>query len=123
HELELLRGRLAAAVRGQGQVVAIAGDAGIGKSRLIGELRRALARDVLLCLEGHCLPYATPIPCLPLVELLRAACAIVETDGPEGVRDKLRATLDRAGMDALAATPYLLHLMDPGAGGEALTRL
>ncbi len=123
HELELLRGRLAAAVRGQGQVVAIAGDAGIGKSRLVGELRRDLTGDGILCLEGHCLPYATPIPCLPLVELLRAACAIVETDGPEGVRDKLRASLDRAGMDAIASAPYLLHLLDPGEGGEALARL
>jgi DNA-binding NtrC family response regulator/tetratricopeptide (TPR) repeat protein len=123
HELDLLRSRLAAAVRGQGQVVAIAGEAGIGKSRLIVELRRGLPDEQILCLEGHCLPYATPIPCLPLVELLRAACAIVETDGPEGVRDKLRAALDRAGMDALAATPYLLHLLDPSEGGEALGRL
>ena len=116
-----MRSRLAAAVRGQGQVVAIAGEAGIGKSRLVAELRRGLSGG--LCLEGHCLPYATPIPCLPIVELLRAACAMVETDGPEGVRDKLRATLDRAGMDALAVTPYLLELLDPGAGGEAPGRL
>ncbi len=121
HELDLLRSRLAAAVRGQGQVVAIAGEAGIGKSRLVGELRRSLSDG--LCLEGHCLPYATPIPCLPIVELLRGACAIVETDGPEGVREKLRATLDRAGMDALAVTPYLLELLDPSAGGAAPGRL
>jgi DNA-binding NtrC family response regulator/tetratricopeptide (TPR) repeat protein len=123
HELDLLRSRLAAAVRGQGQVVAIAGEAGIGKSRLIGELRQGLSKQSILCLEGHCLPYTTPIPCLPLVELLRAACAIVETDGPEGVRDKLRATLDRAGRDGLEATPYLLHLLEPGEGGEAFERL
>ena len=119
HELDLLRSRLAAAVRGQGQVVAIAGEAGIGKSRLVVELRRGLSGG--LCLEGHCLPYATPIPCLPIVELLRAACAMVETDGPEGVRDKLRATLDRAGMDALEVTPYLLAAPGPrrGRGGAA----
>jgi tetratricopeptide (TPR) repeat protein len=121
HELDLLRSRLAAAVRGQGQVVAIAGEAGIGKSRLVVELRRSISDA--LCLEGHCLPYATPIPCLPLVELLRAACAIVETDGLEGVREKLRATLDRAGMDAIAVTPYLLQLLIPGEGGDALGRL
>jgi DNA-binding NtrC family response regulator/tetratricopeptide (TPR) repeat protein len=123
HELDLLRSRLTAAVRGQGQVVAIAGEAGIGKSRLIGELREGLAAQPILCLEGHCLPYTTPIPCLPLVELLRAACAIVETDGPEGARDKLRATLDRTGMDGREATPYLLHLLEPGEGGEAFERI
>jgi DNA-binding NtrC family response regulator/tetratricopeptide (TPR) repeat protein len=123
HELELLRSRLAAAVRGQGQVVAIAGEAGIGKSRLVGELREGLTAQPILCLEGHCLPYSTPIPCLPLVELLRAACAIVETDVPEGVREKLRATLDRAGMDSREASPYLLHLLEPGEGGETFERL
>ncbi len=118
HELDLLRSRLASAVRGQGQVVAIAGEAGIGKSRLVVELRRSLSDA--LCLEGHCLPYATPIPYLPLGELLRSACAIVETDGPEGIREKLRATLDRAGMDAVALSPYLLRLLVPGEGGDAL---
>ena len=118
HELDLLRSRLAAAVRGQGQVVAITGEAGIGKSRLVGELRHGLADGQILCLEGHCLPYATPIPYLPLVELLRAACAIVDTDGSDGIRDKLRRTLDRAGMQALDVTPYLLHLLDPGEGTE-----
>jgi DNA-binding NtrC family response regulator/tetratricopeptide (TPR) repeat protein len=123
HELDLLRSRLDAAVRGQGQVVAIAGEAGIGKSRLVVELRRGLSDQPNLWLEGHCLPYATPIPCLPLVELLRGACAIVETDGPEGMRDKLRATLDRAGMDGVLASPYLLGLLAPGEGGEALARL
>jgi DNA-binding NtrC family response regulator/tetratricopeptide (TPR) repeat protein len=123
HELDLLRSRLAAAVRGQGQVVAITGEAGIGKSRLVGELRRDLANQQILCLEGHCLPYATPIPYLPLVELLGAACTIVDTDGPDGIRDKLRRTLDRAGMQALDVTSYLLHLLDPGEGTESLGSL
>ena len=54
--------------------------------------------------------------------MLRAACGIVETDGPDGVRDKLRSVLDRSGMDALEATPYLLHLLDPGEGGEVMVR-
>ena len=120
HELDLLRSRLAAAVRGQGQVVAITGDAGIGKSRLVGEVRRDLGDGPVTYLEGHCLPYETPIPYLPLVELLRAACAIVDTDGPDGIREKLRRTLDRAGMQALDVTPSLLHLLDPGEGTEGV---
>ena len=73
--------------------------------------------------RGALLPYATPIPYLPLVELLRAACAIVDTDGPDGIRDKLRRTLDRAGMQALDVTAYLLHILDPGEGTEGLGSL
>jgi predicted ATP-dependent serine protease len=43
-ELELLRSRLTSAVRGHGQVVGLMGEAGIGKSRLLGEFRRSCAR-------------------------------------------------------------------------------
>ena len=43
HELELLRGVFTSAARGQGQVVGIVGEAGIGKSRLLFEFRQSLA--------------------------------------------------------------------------------
>src|SRR5262249_51218232 len=53
-ELELLWSRLDPAMRGQGQIVGIAGEAGIGKSRLVAELRQSLAAKGVGSLEGRC---------------------------------------------------------------------
>jgi hypothetical protein len=55
HELELLQSRFQSAVDGHGQVVGIDGEAGIGKSRLLFELRQSLAGEAAIYLEGHCL--------------------------------------------------------------------
>ena len=62
HNLELLESHLAAAMRGQGQVIGIVGDAGIGKSRLVAEFRERLAGRDVTYLEGACASYASAIP-------------------------------------------------------------
>src|SRR6266849_6934198 len=55
--LELLHSHLASVLRGQGQIVGIAGDAGIGKSRLVAEFRESLAGQPVTYREGACLSY------------------------------------------------------------------
>ncbi|MCI0372410.1 MAG: AAA family ATPase, partial [candidate division NC10 bacterium] len=65
---------LGLAVRaGQGQVVGIAGEAGAGKSRLLLEFSRTLRGQAVTCLRGHCLSYASGIPCFPFVDMIRKA--------------------------------------------------
>ncbi len=68
---------------GHGQVVSITGEAGIGKSRLMLEFRRALATagEAVTWLEGRCLSFGPTIPFLPIVEQLRANFCIEESDG------------------------------------------
>ena len=65
-ELATLRERFRAVKAGRGQVVGLTGEAGMGKSRLVLELRRALAqaREAVTWLEGHCLSFgqAKPVP-------------------------------------------------------------
>lgn len=58
---------------GQGQVVSISGEAGIGKSRLLLEFRRALAQagEEVLWREGRCISFGQSMPFLPLVEQIR----------------------------------------------------
>src|SRR5262249_56083197 len=68
HELELLQSRLAAALSGHGQVVGILGDAGIGKSRLVFEFRRALLDLRVSYFEGRCQSYASAIPYHSILE-------------------------------------------------------
>jgi len=126
HDLDLLERRLRSAVRGQGQVVGIVGDAGIGKSRLLLEFRQHLDLENLTCLEGQCLSYGTEIPYLPVREVLRAGSGIVEGDGPDVVADKIRKSLSALDLDPDEHAPFILRLLgadraeplvglDPGA--------
>ena len=82
HELELLRDRLAIAAEGRGQVVGIVGEAGIGKSRLLVELKRSLRGERIAWFEGHCLSYGSAVPYLPVITILRRSFHIGESDTP-----------------------------------------
>ena len=72
-ELGVLLERFEDVAAGRGQVVFIGGDAGIGKSRLLYEFRRALtdAGHGVTWLEGQCVSFGQSIPFLPLVDQLR----------------------------------------------------
>jgi len=122
-ELEVLRRRLTSAVEGRGQVVGLVGEAGIGKSRLLFEFRQGLADKGVTCLEGRCFSYATAIPYVPVLEILRAGCGIVEGDPPEAMTEKTRAALRDVGMDPAEAGPYLLHLLGVKDGTDRLAAL
>ena len=61
-------------VAGQGQVVAVVGEPGMGKSAA-GEFRRLVGREVRY-VEGHCLSYRSATPYLPVLDLVRQLCAI-----------------------------------------------
>jgi DNA-binding NtrC family response regulator/tetratricopeptide (TPR) repeat protein len=119
-EMAVLQSRLEAALRGQGQLVSIVGDAGIGKSRLLYEFRQSLGSDQVTYLEGRCLSYGTPIPYLPVLDLIRAVCRITEADDAGGSAEKIRGALGLAGMDPGKFAPYLLHLLGYKEGTEGL---
>ena len=111
HELRLLRTRLNSALQGQGQVIGIGGAAGIGKSRLLFELRQIIAGLDLTYLEAHCHSYGVDVPYLPVIELLKGLCGFIDDDTPDVIRARVEGTLRDLGMDVEAATPYVLHLL------------
>jgi tetratricopeptide (TPR) repeat protein len=121
--LQALCTRLAAAMGGQGQVVGIVGDAGIGKSRLIAELCRDLPGEHLMRLEGACLSYATAIPYVPVLAIVRQVCGISESDPAETIAAELDRALARTGLDAAEGAPYLRQLLGLHDGVEALVDL
>jgi class 3 adenylate cyclase len=92
---------------GRGQVLIVVGDAGLGKTRMLGELR-GLAGEDATWLEGRCVSYGAGSPYAPFVEQLRTWLGIVEDDAELAVRTKLRARasalLGAAGEPTL---PYL----------------
>ena len=122
-ELELLRSRLASVRAGHVQIVGVSGEAGIGKSRLLFELRQTLRGRRVTFFEGRCRSYGATIPYLPILELLRRACRLAELDSPEVVQEKVSATLGRLGIEPAGAVPYLLRLLGIKEGAETLEGL
>ncbi len=96
-DLELLRSRLVSAGRGRGQVVAVVGDAGVGKSRLVWELLHGDGLSDWLTLESGCASYGADTPYLPVVQLVRAYCRIAPDDDPAAARDRIGARLAALG--------------------------
>src|SRR5260370_20040796 len=72
HELTTLRLLADRAKSGQGQVALLSGEAGIGKSRLVVEVKTTAASHDFLLLQGSCFPTDHAIPYAPLLALLRS---------------------------------------------------
>jgi class 3 adenylate cyclase/tetratricopeptide (TPR) repeat protein len=119
-DLEVL---LAQVEKGQGHVVGIVGEAGLGKSRLVHEFHQRLHGKRVMYLEGRCLSYGRAIPYLPVLDLLRHNCGIIEADGPEVMIAKVHLSLQEVGMAPDEWAPYLLHLFGIQDGTEPLAVL
>src|SRR5215470_4643653 len=116
-ELDILRERFRETRSGRGQVVFVAGEAGIGKSRLLLEFRRGLAEtgEDATWLEGQCVSFGQAIPFLPIVDQLRRNFGIEELDGEPEIIAKIEHGMRRmGGLDA--HIPYIRYLLsvDPG---------
>jgi class 3 adenylate cyclase/tetratricopeptide (TPR) repeat protein len=96
---------------GGGRAVGIVGEPGIGKSRLVDEVRQRLAHRRVNWVEGRCDSYGTMIPYQLVLDLLRSNCGIVDADTPEEITDKVCSGLSQAGMDPDQDAPLLLYLL------------
>jgi class 3 adenylate cyclase/tetratricopeptide (TPR) repeat protein len=111
-ELEQLRQALERAGTGHGQVVAVVGDPGVGKSRLFWEFTHSHRTQGWLIVESSSVSYGKATAFLPLIELLRIYFQIEPGDEPRKVREKVTGKLlflDRALEPSL---PALLWLLD-----------
>src|SRR5262245_48850279 len=111
-EVQQLAHVIERAAAGHGQAVAVVGEAGLGKSRLVWEFRRSHRTHGWLVLESGGVSYGKATPYLPVIELLKTYCRIQERDDPRAIRERVAGkllTLDRS-LEPLL-TP-LLALLD-----------
>lgn len=146
-EMDLLRGAIEALRAGRGQVVSVIGEAGLGKSRLLTELRKSLAsegsiRNVsivegraeqadadppLRWHEGRSLSYESTTPYAPFIDVLTDCLALQPEWSDEAryahVRSGLTGLLPNGGEEAAAYIASMLGLDLPAEGIEIVRYL
>jgi class 3 adenylate cyclase/tetratricopeptide (TPR) repeat protein len=109
-ELELLIDGFERAKEGRGQAFSIVSEAGIGKSRLLYEFRKAVASADAMFLEGRCLSYSSGVAYHPVIDILKANFDIRQGDGDSEIREKVKRGLKIIELDEASSLPYLLEL-------------
>ena len=95
-ELELLLRRWSKAKTGEGQVVLLSGEAGIGKSRLTAALLERLATEPHTRLRYFCSPQHTDSALYPIISQMERAAGLAHDDTLQGKLDKLDAVLRKS---------------------------
>ena len=95
HEFGLLRERWERVRDGEGQVVLLSGEPGIGKSRLVEALKDSLKHEGVSCLELRCSPYHQNSALYPVIEHLQRVLQFQQTDSSEQKLEKLEHALER----------------------------
>jgi ABC-type oligopeptide transport system substrate-binding subunit/class 3 adenylate cyclase len=124
-ELGLGRDALEALGAGRGGVLVVSGDAGIGKTRLLNELRELAEREGSCWLEGRCVSYGESLPYWPFRDLLRGEWIGAGAEEPElrvrvGLRRRLEQLFDDKQADELY--PYLGGLLEVALEHQAEAR-
>ena len=110
-ELELLLDGFERVKAGKGQVFSIVSEAGVGKSRLLYEFRKAVANEDVTFLEGRCFSYSRAVAYHPMIDILKSNFDIHEGEGDAEIREKVKRGLKIMGIDEASTLPYFLELL------------
>src|SRR5262245_57309152 len=105
-EIEVFSKLMEEAGSGKGQILAMVGEPGMGKSRLVHEFTRHQLRPGWLVLEGASVSYGKATPYFPLIEMLRRYFQIVDGEGSDNIREQVV-------MHILELDPVLKDVMPP----------
>jgi class 3 adenylate cyclase/predicted ATPase len=113
-EIAALRHTLEQAGAGHGQVVAVVGEAGVGKSRLVYECVHAHYTQGWRVLESASVSYGKATPYFPVIDLLKRYVHVEDTDEPRTVRARVTGqvlTLDETLQETIPALLWLLDVL------------
>jgi DNA-binding winged helix-turn-helix (wHTH) protein len=106
-----------------GQVVAVVGEAGVGKSRLLYEFVQAAQTQGWLGLESAAMAYGQATPYFPVCDLLRRYCRLEERDDTSTIQTKVTQQVLRLDAALQNAIPALLGLLDALPADSPFLRL
>jgi class 3 adenylate cyclase/tetratricopeptide (TPR) repeat protein len=110
-ELELLLDGFERARSGRGQAFSVIAEAGVGKSRLLYEFRKAVAGEDVTFGEGRCLSYSRGVAYHPLIDIITTYFDITDGDRDAGIRKKVERGLAFLGINDASTLPYFLELL------------
>ncbi len=123
-ELAMLLGCIERLQGGQGGVVSILAEAGIGKSRLVAEARRQVMAEDVTWLEGRALSIGQNISYWPFLEIIQADAGITSDDSEDERWTKLeRRVTDLFPAEAMEFLPYLATLLALDVPGQLAERV
>jgi DNA-binding SARP family transcriptional activator/tetratricopeptide (TPR) repeat protein len=111
-ELDQLRRAQQLAEARHGQLVALVGEMGVGKSRLVHEFVQSKALQGWRILEGDALSYGTATSYLPVIDLLKGCFKISDRDTLEEIRENVTARVFALDRTLESALPAVLALLD-----------
>jgi len=115
-ELELLLRRWEQAKGGDGRVVVLTGEAGIGKSRLTRALQERLRAEAHTALNYHCSPYYQDSALYPIISQLTRGAGIERGDTAEARIEKVEALLAKSNVNVAADMPLFAALLSIQGG-------
>jgi len=110
-ELRELGDALARASAGDGQVVGVIGDPGLGKSRLVTEFVQDLRKQGVEVHEAHCQAHARTLPLVPMLEMTRSYFGIAEDLGPETARERIEARVLEVDRRLVSELPLIFDFL------------
>jgi class 3 adenylate cyclase/tetratricopeptide (TPR) repeat protein len=119
HEMGLMRERWHLARQGEGQIVTVTGEAGIGKSRAIEALQEELAGEAHARVHLQCSPYHSDSALYPVIQYLNRAAGFAPADSSDARAEKLGALLAARHITDPNALPLLAELLSIPMAGTA----